>query len=47
MSINQILVLIALVLGILILVPGRWSKYPLAAVAIICLALAQSGLIKP
>ena len=46
MSINQILVLIALVLGILLLVSGRWSKYPLTAVAIICLALAQSGLIK-
>ena len=46
MSINQILVLIALVLGVLMLVSGRWSKFPLAAVAIICLALAQSGLIK-
>ena len=47
MTINQILVLIALVLGVLMLVSGRWSKFPLAAVAIICLALAQSGLIKP
>ena len=46
MSINLILVLIALVLGVLLLVSGRWSKYPLTAVAIICLALAQSGLIK-
>lgn len=46
MSINQILVLVALVLGVLMLVSGRWSKFPLAAVAIICLALAQSGLIK-
>lgn len=46
MSINQILVLVALVAGILMLVSGRWSKFPLAAVAIICLALAQSGLIK-
>jgi len=45
-SINQILVLIALVLGVLMLVSGRWSKFPLAAIAIICLALAQSGLIK-
>jgi len=45
-SINQILVLIALVLGVLLLMPGRWSKYPLTAIAIICLALAQSGLIK-
>ena len=46
MSINQILVLVALVLGVLMLVSGRWSKFPLAAVAIICLAVAQSGLIK-
>ena len=46
MSINQILVLVALVLGVLMLVSGRWSKFPLAAVAIILLALAQSGLIK-
>ena len=46
MSINQILVLVALVLGVLMLISGRWSKFPLAAVAIICLALAQSGLIK-
>jgi hypothetical protein len=45
-SINQILVLAALVLGVLMLISGRWSKFPLAAVAIICLALAQSGLIK-
>jgi len=45
-SINQILVLVALVLGVLMLISGRWSKFPLAAVAIICLALAQSGLIK-
>jgi hypothetical protein len=45
-SINQILVLVALVLGVLMLVSGRWSKFPLAAVAIICLAVAQSGLIK-
>jgi hypothetical protein len=45
-SINQILVLVALVLGVLMLISGRWSKFPLAAIAIICLALAQSGLIK-
>jgi hypothetical protein len=45
-SINQILVLVALVLGVLMLVSGRWSKFPLAAVAIICLAVAQSGLFK-
>jgi hypothetical protein len=45
MSINQILVLVALVCGVLLLVSGRWSKYPLTAIAIICLALAGSGLI--
>jgi hypothetical protein len=39
------LALIALVCGILMLVSGRWSRYPLAAIAIICLALNQTGLI--
>ena len=46
MSINQILVLVALACGILMLVSGRWSKFPLTAIAIICLAVAQSGLIR-
>jgi len=27
------------------LVAGRWSKWPLAAVAIICLALIETGLL--
>ena len=45
LSLALILALIALVCGILMLVSGRWSRYPLAAVAIICLALNQSGLI--
>ena len=40
-----ILALVALVCGILMLVSGRWSKIPLAAIAIICLALNQTGLI--
>jgi len=40
-----ILALIALVCGILMLVSGRWSRYPLAAIAVICLALNQTGLI--
>ena len=43
---SLLLTLIALVCGILMLVAGRWSKFPLAAIAIICLALVQSGLIK-
>ena len=46
MTISLLLSLIALIAGILMLVSGRWSKYPLAAIAIICLALVQSGLIK-
>ena len=44
-TVSLLLTLIALVCGILMLVSGRWSKYPLAAIAIICLALVQSGLI--
>jgi len=45
-TVGLLLALIALVCGILMLVSGRWSKWPLAAIAIICLALVQSGLIK-
>jgi uncharacterized membrane protein YjjP (DUF1212 family) len=45
MSLPFILALIALICGILMLVSGRWSKFPLAAIAIICLALVQSGLL--
>jgi ABC-type amino acid transport system permease subunit len=46
LTLALILALIALVCGILMLVAGRWSKWPLAAVAIICLALNQTGLLK-
>jgi len=45
-TVTLLLTLIALVCGILMLISGRWSKFPLAAIAIICLALVQSGLIK-
>ena len=45
LTIPVILALMALVCGILMLVSGRWSRFPLAAIAIICLALNQSGLI--
>ncbi len=45
MSVSLILAVIALVCGILMLVSGRWSKYPLAAIAIICLAVNQTGYI--
>jgi hypothetical protein len=46
LSISVILALVALICGILMVVSGRWSRFPLAAIAIICLALNQSGLIK-
>ena len=45
LTIPVILALIALICGVLMLVSGRWSKIPLAAIAIICLALIQTGLI--
>jgi hypothetical protein len=46
LTIGFILALIALICGILMLVSGRWSRFPLTAIAIICLALNQTGLIK-
>ena len=45
LTVSLLLTLIALVCGILMLVSGRWSRFPLTAIAIICLALVQSGLI--
>jgi ABC-type xylose transport system permease subunit len=45
MSLGTILAFVALIAGILMLVSGRWSKWPLTAIAIICLALNQSGLL--
>jgi hypothetical protein len=45
LTVTFILAVIALICGILMLVSGRWTKFPLAAIAIICLALNQSGLI--
>ena len=45
LTLALILALVALACGILMLVSGRWSKAPLAAIAIICLALVQSGLL--
>jgi uncharacterized membrane protein YjjP (DUF1212 family) len=44
-TLSLLLTLIALICGILMLVSGRWSRFPLAAIATICLALVQSGLI--
>ena len=46
LSISFVLAVIALICGILMLVSGRWSRFPLSAIAIICLAVNQSGLIK-
>ena len=43
MNISLILAVIALICGILMLIRGGWSRYPLAAIAIICLALNQTG----
>ena len=45
MDLSFLLSIIALICGILMLVSGRWSKIPLAAIAIICLAIVQSGLL--
>lgn len=43
MGISQILAIVALIAGILLLIPGAWSSLPLVAIAIICLALNQTG----
>lgn len=43
MGISQILAIVALVCGVLLLIPGQWGALPLAAIAIICLALNQTG----
>ena len=46
MSVTFLLAIVALACGVLMLISGRWSRFPLAAIAIICLALSQSGLIR-
>jgi hypothetical protein len=43
MGISQILAIVALICGVLLLIPGTWSSLPLAAIAILCLALDQTG----
>ena len=43
MGIGQILAIIALICGVLLLVPTGLSGFPLTAIAIICLALNQTG----
>ena len=42
---NFILAIVALICGVLMLISGRWSRLPLAAIAIICLAVNQTGYI--
>lgn len=44
LNIDTLLALVALVCGVLMLVGGRFGRVPLAAVAIICLALNQLNL---
>lgn len=46
MSLGQILAVVALLAGIGLLVRGPWGRYPLAAIAIIALALNQLGIIR-
>jgi hypothetical protein len=45
LTLGFILSVIALICGVLMLFSGRWSRLPLAAIAIICLALNESGLL--
>ncbi len=45
LSLGLVLALIALICGVLMLFRGGWSRVPLAAIAIICLALNESGLL--
>jgi len=45
LSLGFLLAVIALICGVLMLFGGRWSRAPLAAIAIICLALNESGLL--
>lgn len=45
MGIGQILAIVALVCGVLMLIPTGLGGLPLVAIAIICLALNQSGLL--
>jgi hypothetical protein len=45
MGISQILAIIALICGILLLVPTGLGGLPLTAIAIICLALNQTGFV--
>jgi hypothetical protein len=39
LTIDTLLAAIALICGVLMVLRGGWSRYPLAAIAVICLAL--------
>ena len=45
LTLASLLAIIALICGVLMLFGGRWSRLPLAAIAIICLALNETGLL--
>jgi hypothetical protein len=45
LTVGFVLAIIALICGVLMLLSGRWSRLPLAAIAIICLAVNESGLL--
>ena len=45
LTLASLLAIIALICGVLMLFAGRWSRLPLAAIAIICLALNETGLL--
>ena len=45
MGISQLLAIVALICGVLLLFPSGLAGLPLTAIAIICLALNQSGLL--
>ena len=39
LNVDTALAAIALICGVLMVLRGNWSRYPLAAIAVICLAL--------
>ena len=45
LTLGFLLAVIALICGALMLLSGRWSPLPLAAIAIMCLALNDTGLL--
>ena len=45
-TVPLLLAVIALICGILMLIGGRFGRVPLAAIAVICLAINQLGIIK-